>query len=369
MEEFPNNNSEQATQLDPAMQSLANMADQMGEGAEKEQGSKVNRIYGEIAKNALMNWSGLSEQEASERVATSTFEELESQIGAEGSITAAVNSIMENLEERAEVESAEGRELGEKLIRGLTGEKDGGEDFDESMGMFSEKLGKVIDKEEFVLDVLDGVHEKWIKDNMNKLNDHNRVGKRYQFMPLSVIGFKEAMTDLIFVKPILEAAGMKIDQDELQDAYDDYAGDFSTTPKHLFDTDNKYVRYKYGPDFVIDFKEKSPQPYEFVLRILESRAKSYQQSTDENFEIDFSNVEWGDVEVLEKRWKEEVTPDWEARQDKLWATPVIAIDGVKLEQERTEFTGIRKPTSEEQKARYAMEVANQIIDKLKADRQ
>ena len=47
-------------------------------------------VYKQIAKDALMSWNGLSEEEATKVVQESSNEELESQVYAQGSIDAAI---------------------------------------------------------------------------------------------------------------------------------------------------------------------------------------------------------------------------------------------------------------------------------------
>ena len=83
-------------------------------------------------------------------------------------------------------------------------------------------------EEDFILDVLDNIHTDWIEHNSKKFFDEKRAGKQYQFMPLDLIGFKEAMTDNIFLEPILKAADMNIPDDViLEQAYNDKRNRFS----------------------------------------------------------------------------------------------------------------------------------------------
>ena len=48
---------------------------------------KFSVPYNIVAKDALMNWNGLSEEEANKIISESTFDEIESQVGAVGSMT------------------------------------------------------------------------------------------------------------------------------------------------------------------------------------------------------------------------------------------------------------------------------------------
>lgn len=297
---------------------------------EKAPNSTADDIYREIAKDALMNWNGLSAEEANEKVKLSSFEELEKTVGANSSIRAAIHGIMKSLETRKLVDDEEMEDIGDDLEWGLTEHK-GPENFDVAIKNLSKKLESVDDKERFVLDVLDNIHENWIEKNMNKLNDPKRVNKRYQFMPLSIIGFKEAKADLLFVQPILETAGMKVDQDRLKDAYENYDKNlkelFSSENRVevLDDTYNNIPQLEMGlenPEYGISFAK----PTEYVMNRLNFLAQYHQFSKDEDFVINTKNVEGNDSAVAANL--------------------------------------LHEPTEWDYAVRYAAEIANQVIDKV-----
>ena len=56
-------------------------------------------VYKQIAKDALMSWNGLSEEEATKVVQESSNEELESQVYAQGSIDAAIKGFQKYSQE------------------------------------------------------------------------------------------------------------------------------------------------------------------------------------------------------------------------------------------------------------------------------
>lgn len=158
--------------------------------------SASNNVYREIAKDALKNWNGLSDEEASEKVNGASVEELESQVYAGDSIKAAVSGIGSALESRGITWQGE-----EDLLSSvLDGEKQ-----DSSFSTLSECLERVDDKEGFVIDVLSDIHKNWAETNLKKFADEKRRNKQYQFMPLELIGNKEARADLLFLEPILKA--------------------------------------------------------------------------------------------------------------------------------------------------------------------
>ena len=269
--------------------------------------SADNNVYREIAKNALMNWNGMSPEEADESILNSSVEDLESQVYAQGSIKEALSGINKALEMRKrfsedgntlsearlfyEVLSSDKRENNvdeEKLFDAvLNSEKDS--DVFKDLG---EKLKGVEDKENFALDVLSVVHEGWIKNNLKKLNDPNRVGKRYQFMPLEFIGIDEAKADLIFVEPIFKAAGMEIDEAKLGYKYARY--------KKFSECFNRYTKdglkdefYDHASSDYIDgikhygIEATDKELYSGVKQV----DQYFRYFLPSDFKIDFSNVE------------------------------------------------------------------------------
>ena len=169
-------------------------------GEQKEKLSAKNNVYREIARNALMNWNGLSQEEADQKVTESSIDELEQMVGAKGSIESATRGIQKALADR-KIEWDGQEELLDTVLNGTKDDKP----FEELSGKIEEvcKRGQMGD---FVFDVLSTVHEQWIQDNPQKFFNEKRAGKRYQFMPLELIGYDEAMADNMFLKPILYAA-------------------------------------------------------------------------------------------------------------------------------------------------------------------
>lgn len=195
--------------------------------------SASNNVYREIAKDALKNWNGLSDEEASEKVSGASVEELESQVYAGDSIKAAVNGISKVLNEKgvmwdrgqkiASVEWNDNDKLLESVLNGSKQDAIFSELGDKIKKMFEYRLGDdAYQPEDFILDVLDNIHTDWIEHNSKKFFDEKRLNKQYQFMPLDLIGFKEAMADNIFLEPILKATGMKMPEEGLlEGAFDE----------------------------------------------------------------------------------------------------------------------------------------------------
>lgn len=178
-----------------------------------------NNVYREIAKNALKNWNGLSDEEASERVSDASVEELEGQVYAGDSINAAISGIGNALQARG-VDWKSGEALKDSV---LEGEKD-----DATFSRLSECLERVDDKEDFVIDVLSDIHKNWSETNLKKYSDEKRRNKQYQFLPLELIGNKEARADLLFLEPILNAGnfGSEHFQEQLDQRYTERQNEF-----------------------------------------------------------------------------------------------------------------------------------------------
>lgn len=169
--------------------------------------------YRAVAKEALMNWNGLSEQEATAQVTSMSHAELEGQVWAEGSMTYAVDAFAKGLnltqEERnaflAAVLGNDNYEMSPEAEQCLAG--------------IAAKVAPIADKNKMTVSVLSYVHDGWVKDNAKKFSKEGREGKKYQHLPVELIGWKETKADLLFVAPILEGLGVKVNEQDLETAY------------------------------------------------------------------------------------------------------------------------------------------------------
>ncbi|MBQ3309742.1 hypothetical protein IJG78_03660 [Candidatus Saccharibacteria bacterium] len=249
-------NAEASNSKETGWESVAAMADEFQGGkttetktAKAEKLNADNNVYREIAKNALKNWNGLSDEEASEKVAGVSVEELENQVYAEDSIKAAIDGISNVLNKKGKISVKMGedgilRKTDEKIVAEWNEQEElldsilSGDKQDASFTELGNQIQHMLEarhdieddyfEEDFVLDVLDNIHTDWIEHNSKKFFDEKRVDKQYQFMPLDLIGFKEAMADNIFLEPILEAAGVNIPDDiTLEQAYNDKRNRFA----------------------------------------------------------------------------------------------------------------------------------------------
>lgn len=180
-------------------------------------------VYRQVAVDALMAWNGLTKEEALKIVSTKSYSEVEGMVWAEGSITTAVKALckLAGVTNTEEVLNAvlskdnvfETKEQQQILndLRNKLNEK----------GLLKEKnLHKAI------LFVLSEIHDKWVEDNASKFNKEGRENKKYQHLPLEMIGYKEATADLLFLKPLLDAMNIICNDEKLKQTYLSQVKDF-----------------------------------------------------------------------------------------------------------------------------------------------
>ena len=158
---------------------------------------KKDRIpYYQIAKAALLKWNqGLTEEQADRIVKTSSFEELEEQVGAQDSIDVGLYGIYQYFEEKGitipdniktdintEVYSLQGLEE-DKTDHVIDISRVG-----RNMGLITlgrEYAVKVGNVNELAIAALSEIHDHWVRNNSSKFFARD---KKYQHMPLELIG-------------------------------------------------------------------------------------------------------------------------------------------------------------------------------------
>lgn len=70
-----------------------------------------------------------------------------------------------------------------------------------------------------ILDILSTIHDAWVKNNSNNFLKPER-NKERQFVPLPLLDWGEVESDLLFLKPILEGADIKIDESQLKEEFE-----------------------------------------------------------------------------------------------------------------------------------------------------
>ena len=177
--------------------------------------------YRKVAETALYEWEYKNKIEnkdealkkAHEDAETLSFKELESRVYATGSMNYAIEEIAKYLKEQGLEFSSEEIEQYSKAIF------EGPENADilKSVG---EKIGRLDDPKKLIVATLSNIHDGWVKDNGKKFTQVGR-DKQYQHMPVELIGWNETKLDLLFLKPILEASGVEVDEKALEETYNE----------------------------------------------------------------------------------------------------------------------------------------------------
>lgn len=86
-----------------------------------------------------------------------------------------------------------------------------------------------------ILDILSTIHNEWVKNHSNnflavKANGERR-NKERQFVPLELLDWGEVQSDLLFLKPVLEATGVEIKEEQLKEQFDFRQQEYLTNNK------------------------------------------------------------------------------------------------------------------------------------------
>lgn len=199
-------------------------------------------VYKQIARDALMNWNGLSEEEATKKVLESTNGELEQQVYAEGSIDYALQGFQEYSKVMfarrqgygygVPIDDRELAELKDFIMNGGKNLEETGIMPDDFLYVMKKNLGFTDDQmfeeeskagADMVISVLSTIHDGWVHDNQKKFMARD---KKYQHMPLELIGWDEAKSDLLFLSPILSRMDIVVREEDLEAAYDERVKEF-----------------------------------------------------------------------------------------------------------------------------------------------
>ena len=247
--------------------------------------NKLNIPYYQVAKSALMNWNGLSEEEAMKTIQQSSFEEVEGQVWAKGSMDYAIENILSKVEL-----SEEQKDRFTKAIYGELGDSSILEDVGAKL---SEK-----NNEKVIMETLFAVHDGWVKDNSKKFFARD---KKYQHLPSELIGWDEVKADLLFVKSIYDSMGIEVDEEKLEEKYNKTVKTFKDKKGIHTDVDliheiNKGAEFYpalEGQDEILYALSKSAYVSTFILKkgigeILEENSEIFDPE-NEKFSIEKMN--------------------------------------------------------------------------------
>lgn len=163
--------------------------------------------YQNIAKEALINWNGLSAEEAEKKVTEESVNELEGQVFAMDSIKYAIAGITKELN------------LSEQQMEQLTQSTIYGPDTSEFFATVATKAEKLTEEQQ--LNILATIHDGWVVNNSSEKTFNKKVDRNQlrQYAPLELIGWNEAKSDLLFLEPILAAINVTVDRESLETAY------------------------------------------------------------------------------------------------------------------------------------------------------
>ena len=164
-------------------------------------------VMGKITQGALMNWNGLSAEEAAAKT-----EELGDAKTASDNVT--YGSEMASIEGISQILGLSKEEI-EIMTNDINTREAVSQELAEKVKTQLEERGLNAS----VIEILSVIHDNWVKSNGNKFEDPKRMGKLYQFVDLKLLDFKEAKLDLLFLKPILEANGIELDEVALQQEF------------------------------------------------------------------------------------------------------------------------------------------------------
>lgn len=197
---------------------------------------KMNAPYYSVAKEALMNWNGLTKEEAENIISSQTFDEIEAQVYAKGSMDYAIDGILKYFSDKMEVPviDSDRKDLANFVYNGSDSR------IASSLELMASSQ-KTEQLNDMIMDTLFAVHDGWVKDNQKKFMARD---KKHQHMPSELIGWKEAKADLLFIRPIFERAGVEVNEETLEQVYNDRVKEFFldrgiTTSRQLSDSITK----------------------------------------------------------------------------------------------------------------------------------
>ena len=177
--------------------------------------------YRKVAMDALINWNGMNESDALKIVTTESFDELDSRCYAESSVSCAALKL-------AQILGLSDNGCAEFVDVVLAKDHVEIEEYDKLHYSRAQKAwrDRVKNDNYEILNILSEIHDKWVEGNASKFNKEGREGKRYQHLPIELIGWKEAKADLLFVKPVLNAIGVEVNEEKLQTEFNRHCAEY-----------------------------------------------------------------------------------------------------------------------------------------------
>ncbi len=183
---------------------------------------KLNSAYREIARDCLVNWHGMSTEEASIICEDEAIDDLENGVGNRTGVKAMgyIDNVLAYIVARLAMSPDHATKFREVIINGP-----------DSAGVLKqvkEEALAISDEERFEITVLAVIHNNWVKNSNDKdsINSAKANHQLRQYAPLELIGFNEVKSDLIFLEPILNRMGKKINIKKLEKEYNNMGKEF-----------------------------------------------------------------------------------------------------------------------------------------------
>lgn len=183
---------------------------------------ELTSIYKKVASAALQNWYGKSPEEINDIINFTPNNILETHdkhgVWATDSIVAGIRAYAKGVECK-EILDLSVSKLKEMVLK---------EDPFLTVALQKSTARKLAElkpneerefKQNLYVDCLEAIHDKWAVSNLKKFFDSKREPKQYMHLPLELIGWKEVINDDLFLQPVIEAAGLEPDIDDVEREY------------------------------------------------------------------------------------------------------------------------------------------------------
>ena len=70
-----------------------------------------------------------------------------------------------------------------------------------------------------IVDTLEQIHDAWVENPSNS-DKYFKRDKKYQYLPLEFMGWAEAQSDMVFLEPVIQASGCKLDMGSVKKEFE-----------------------------------------------------------------------------------------------------------------------------------------------------
>ena len=170
------------------------------------------------AAESLINRNGLTGEEAESIVLSKPFDEIESQASVKSSMDYAIDGILKYYSDNMEVPVSDSnrKDLVSFVYNGIYTR------FANTLKIDYYQEGRNR-QNDMIMDTLFSVHDGWVKDNQKEFMASD---KKHKHMPSELIGWEEVKSYLLYVRPIFKKASVEVNEEVLEQVYNDRVKDF-----------------------------------------------------------------------------------------------------------------------------------------------